>query len=302
MDFRRCNRIKGDEIFLVMSLKQLRTQGLESVWGYLNPINIIFDLWLKRGLISQFVKRDVLSRYKGSYLGIFWSFLYPLLMLSVYTFVFSVIFKAKWGISMTESKVEFALTLFCGIIAFNIFSETVNQAPRLILNNPNFVKKVIFPLEILPIVSIGSALIHSFISLIILLVGVAIFMHTLSWTIAYIPIVIFPLILMTLGISWFLASIGVFVRDIGYAIGIVTQILFFLTPVFYPISVVPKAFQTIMRLNPLSVIVEDFRRVVIWGMQPDWPWLGLVTIISLLIAVSGYIWFNKCKKVFADVI
>lgn len=278
------------------------SEEVESTRAFLNPKNIILNLWSKRDLIWQFIWREVLGRYRGSYLGILWSLFNPLLMLSVYTFVFSIIFKAKWGVSITESKAEFALTMFCGIIAFNIFSECIMHAPRVVINNPNFVKKVVFPLEILPIITLGSALIHSLISLVILVVGIIFFMGTVSWTIIYVPLILVPLSLITLGISWFLASLGVFIRDIGYAIGVVIQILFYVTPVFYPINAVPKAFQGIMRLNPLSVIVEDFRRAIMWGMQPDWPWFTVVTILSIIIAFSGYTWFIKCKKVFADVI
>jgi lipopolysaccharide transport system permease protein len=274
----------------------------ESIWRYAHPWRLVLHFVKRRDLIWQFTLREVQGRYRGSYLGILWAFITPLLQLTVYTFVFSVIFKARWGPSESESFMDFALILFSGMIAFNVFSESATRAPTLILSNPNYVKKVVFPLEILPVSVLGSALIHSLLSLGIVIVGLLLSSGTLHGTLLYLPLVYLPLIALTLGVSWSLASLGVFIRDIGNFVGIAVTLLFFLTPIIYPMSAVPETIQPVLRLNPLSVIVEDFRRVVIWGLPPDWLWLGSVTLVSALVMLGGYMWFMKIKRAFADVI
>lgn len=266
-----------------------------------NPIAIMVNLWKYRELIVQFAKRDVITRYKGSYLGILWSFLTPLLMLTIYTFVFSEVFKAKWGVE-SGSKAEFALVLFCGLIAFNLFSECINRAPGLILNNVNYVKKVVFPLEILPVSLLGSALVQAAISLLILIVGLGALMGVFNWTMVFLPLVLTPLLLFILGLSWFFASLGVYLRDIGQFIGVLTQALMFMTPIFYPASSVPEKYRVVFFVNPIYYVVEDMRRIVIWGQMPDWNWLFVGMFIGLIVAIFGYMWFRKTRKGFADVI
>lgn len=253
-------------------------------------------------LINQFIKRDISSRYKGSYLGIFWSFITPILMLIIYTFVFSVIFKARWGEGVETSKFEFALILFSGLIVFNIFSEVVSKAPSLIISNVNYVKKVVFPLEILPIVSIGAALFHALISIGILIVGILLAFGTINWTIIFFPIVIFPMLLMMLGLAWLLASLGVFIRDIGQIVGVVIPALMFLSPIFYPISAIPEDLQFLYYFNPISYVVEDTRRILIYGDMPHWNWILYETIVGFIVMYLGYKWFEKTRKGFADVI
>jgi lipopolysaccharide transport system permease protein len=274
----------------------------ESAWQYVNPLTMIRNLWAQRDLLRQLTVREVMGRYKGSYLGFLWSLLTPLFTLMVYTFVFSVIFKATWGVSPSESRAEFALTLFCGLIAFNVFSECLNRAPGLIVSSPNYVKRVVFPLEILPLSVLGAALIHSLMSLVVLCLGILVFVGAIRWTVIYLPLVYLPLIGLCLGLSWFLASLGVFIRDTGYLVGVALQVLFFMTPIIYPISSVPTVLQLALRLNPLSSIVEDFRRVMMWGRAPDWPWWGAMTLLSGLVTVAGYVWFMKLKRAFADVV
>ena len=272
-----------------------------SLMQLLNPYFIIKNLWKQRELITQLIKRDTVTRYKGSYLGFLWSFFIPIFMLSVYTFVFSVILKSKWGIS-SNSKVEFAMVLFCGLNAFNIFSECINRAPGLILNSANYVKKVVFPLEILPVVIIGSAIINGAIGFLVLLVGVAILMGTFHWTVIFLPLVLLPLLLLTLGLSWFLASLGVFLRDIGQVVSVFTTAVLFLSPIFYPLSVIPQDFQIMYYWNPVSYVVEDIRRIFIWGQMPDWLWLVEGTVMGVFVAILGHAWFQKTRSGFADVI
>jgi lipopolysaccharide transport system permease protein len=266
-----------------------------------NPLVIASGLWKNSELIKQFVKREVIGRYRGSYLGIFWSSLTPLFMLAVYTFVFSVVFESRWGTG-SGSKLEFALVLFCGLTTFNIFAETVNRAPGLIVGNVNYVKKVIFPLEILPVVALGSAMVQALISLSLLLVALVFFMGVINWTIILIPLVLLPLILLSLGLGWFFASLGAYLRDVGHLIGIAVQVLMFMTPIFYSITSIPENLRWVFYLNPINNVVEDMRRVVIWGQLPNWQWLVLGTVIGGIVAVLGYAWFEKTRGGFADVL
>jgi lipopolysaccharide transport system permease protein len=279
------------------------TAQRDSARQYANPVKMGQNLWTHRELILQFTKREILSRYKGSFLGVVWSFLTPLAMLLIYTFVFSVIFKARWENTLSDSsQAGFALTLFSGLIAFNVFSECAIRAPGLIISNPNYVKKVVFPLEILPVSVLGSALVNSLISLVILLLAGLIFQAFIPWTVLLLPLMYLPLILLCLGISWFLASLGVFIRDVGQFIGVVVQVLFFMTPIFYPISAIPARLQFILYLNPLTFIVNHFRRVILWGQMPDWGEFVVITTLTAVMCLLGYVWFMKSKKTFADVV
>ena len=269
---------------------------------HLNPLKMARNLWSHRELIGQFTKRQVLQRYKGSYLGVVWSFATPLALLTVYTFVFSVIFKARWEGAITDSHAEFALALFAGLIAFNVFSESTLAAPGLIISNPNYVKKVVFPLEILPVSALGAAVINSLFSLLILLLGGLLIIGRIPLTLVYLPLMYLPLLLLCLGLGWFFASLGVFIRDIGPVLQVVVQILFFLTPIFYPISAIPERFRMFIYLNPLTFIVNHFRRVALFGQSPDWlEFLGM-TAATAVVCLLGYVWFMKSKKTFADVV
>ncbi len=279
------------------------TARQDSARQYANPVEMVRHLWQHRELIGQFTKREVLGRYKGSFLGVVWSFVTPLLMLAIYTFVFSVIFKARWGNNLSDnSQTGFALTLFTGLIAFNVFGECLNRAPGLIISNPNYVKKVVFPLEILPVSVLGSALINSLFSLVILLIANLIFHGAIPWTIIFLPLMYLPLTLLCLGLGWFLASLGVFVRDVGHLIGVVIQVLFFMTPIFYPIEALPERLRFVLYLNPLTFIINHFRRVILWGQMPDWREFLVITVLTGVVCMLGYIWFMKSKKTFADVV
>jgi len=253
-------------------------------------------------LIIQMVKREVVGRYKGSFFGLAWSFFNPILMLTIYTFVFSVVFKAKWGMGGDEGKAQFAVTLFVGLIVFNLFSEAINRAPNLILSNVNYVKKVVFPLEILPVIGIGTSLFHAVISLFVLMAGIIFFNGHINWTTILIPLIFIPLIFFILGLSWILSSLGVYMRDVGQTIGILTSVLMFLSPVFYSIDALPPRFQFWMMLNPLSFIIEQARAVLILGVMPNWRMLGLYTVAALIFMWCGFAWFQKTRKGFADVI
>lgn len=261
------------------------------------------SLWHNRQLISQMTKREVVGRYKGSTMGLAWSFFNPVFMLVVYTFVFSEIFKSRWGgVGGDESKTQFAVLLFVGMIVFSLFSEVLNRAPVLILSNINYVKKVVFPLEILPVIAMGAALFHSLISVGVLLVAFILFNGYLHWTVIFAPLVFLPLVFLALGLSWMLASLGVFLRDVGQTIGIVTSVLMFLSPVFYPVSAVPERFRPYIMANPLTFIIEQAREVLIWGHMPNWIGLGAYTLAAIAMTWAGYAWFQKTRKGFADVL
>ena len=234
-------------------------------------------------------------------MGLTWSFFNPILMLVIYTFVFSVVFKARWSAEST-SKTEFAIVLFAGLIIHGLFAECVNRAPALILSNVNYVKKIVFPLEILPWVSLASALFHAGVSLAVLLIFFLLIHLSLNWTIIFLPVLIMPLALLIMGVSWFLASIGVFIRDVGQMIGIVTTILLFLSPVFYPVSALPENLRPLLHLNPLTFIIEQVRLVLIWGKVPNWIGLVIYLACSMLVVSTGFFWFQKTRKGFADVL
>lgn len=238
-------------------------------------------------------------------MGLLWSLLNPLFMLVVYTFVFSVVFKARWSGTAAagdESRGQFAVILLAGMLVHGLFAEVANRAPTLILGNVNYVKRVIFPLEILPVVSMGAALFHASASVLVLLGGFFLFNGFIPWTIVFLPVVLFPLVMLTLGVAWILASIGVFMRDVGQFVGVMTTVLMFLSPVFFPVSAVPESLQPWMLLNPLTFVIEQVRAVLIWGRTPEWGgWLaytGGATVVAWL----GYVWFQKTRKGFADVL
>jgi lipopolysaccharide transport system permease protein len=252
-------------------------------------------------LIVQMARREVVGRYRGSVFGLLWSFFNPLLLLTVYTFVFSVVFKARWSANI-DSKSSFAIILFVGMIMFQVFSETINRAPSLILSNVNYVKKVVFPLEILPVVSLLAALFHGAVSFLVLLLAMLLLGFKISWVIIFLPIIIIPFLLFILGFAWLLASLGVYIQDVSHSIGLLTTVLMFLTPVFYSVSSLPVRYQRIISLNPIAFVIEQSRAIVIWGNYPNWATVFAFLIGSFLVALAGFAWFQRTRKGFADVL
>lgn len=253
-------------------------------------------------LILHMTKREVIGRYRGSVLGLSWSLFHPILMLAVYTFVFSFVFKARWGIEQEESKADFALVLFVGLIIHAIFAEVLNRSPRLMINHVNYVKKIVFPLEILPVVTLGAALFHGFVSAAVLLTAYALINGYIQWSALLFPLILLPFLLMTLGLAWILTSLGTYLRDIGHAIGMITTILLFLSPVFYSVSMLPEPYRALLYLNPLTFIIEQSRAVLIQGISPDYRGLFIYSVVSCLVAWCGYFWFQKTRKGFSDVL
>ena len=267
-----------------------------------SPIHMARALWSNRKLLGQLARRDVAGRYKGAAIGVAWSFLTPLLMLCVYTFVFSVVFQARWGGDLSEGRVQFALIMFVGILVHTLFSEVVNRAPGLILSNPNYVKKVVFPLEVLPVMAMASAIFHACISVLILLLALLVLNGRMEWTSIFLPIVLAPLVVLTVGVAWFLAALGVYLRDVGQITSIMTMVMLFLAPVFYPITALPEQYRWIVMANPLTFIIEQARETLIWGRSPDFAGLGLYLLVAVVVAWGGFFWFQKTRKGFADVL
>lgn len=266
-----------------------------------SPLELLGSAWRNRELIAKLIKREVVGRYRGSMLGVLWSFFHPVLMLAVYTFVFSIVFKARWNTG-SESRMAFALILFAGLLVFNLFAECVNRAPTLVLQNANYVKRVVFPLEILPIVAFGSALFHTLISLVVWLAFDAAAFGWPQGSVLLLPVVLLPLVLLSLGLAWLLASLGVFLRDIAQMVGVFTSTLIFLTPIFYPAAVLPERYRRWIYANPLTTIVEQARDVMIWGKAPNWGEWAVLSLIAGVVMWLGFAWFQKTRKGFADVL
>jgi len=268
------------------------------------PMGLLQRFFSNRSLISQMTKREVIGRYQGSVLGLFWSFLNPLFMLVIYTFVFGIVFKARWGGSGEQaSTTNFAIILFAGLIVHGLLGEMFARAPMLIVGNVNYVKKVVFPLEILPVVALGAALFHAFISVIVLLIAQIVLSATLpSITVLWLPVVVAPFLLLLLGFSWWLASLGVYLRDVNQILAPIITALLFISPVFFPSSSLPAPLRPYLFLNPITLIVEQTREVLIFGNMPDFFALAIYALVAVLFAALGLFWFQKTRKGFADVL
>ncbi len=253
-------------------------------------------------LFFQMLKRDIQKRYRGSQLGFLWAFFYPILMLLVYTFVFGIIMKVKWGIE-GQDNIDFGLILFAGLLCHGLMAEVVIGAVASITANAQYVKKVVFPLEILSLVSLSNALFHMLLGLIILL---AIFVATgnsLHWTILLVPVVLFPFVVFLLGLSWFLSVLGVYIRDLGQIVGVLMTVLMFLCSIVFPFERLPLELQPyVLWLNPLTIIVEQLRAVLLFGQFPNWQLLGLYSVGAFAMLFLGMWLFKRTRNGFADVI
>jgi lipopolysaccharide transport system permease protein len=266
-----------------------------------SPREMVASFWRNRSLVKALVQREVIGRYRGSMMGILWSFFNPVFMLIIYTFVFSVVFKARWNTG-SDSKTEFALVLFAGLIVFNLFAECFNRAPGLILSNTNYVKKVVFPLEILPWVTLGSAMFHAITSLGVWLIAYFILFGVPHITVLLVPLVFVPLLLFIMGLTWILASLGVYLRDVSQFVGVFTTVLMFLSPIFYPASALPEKYRNFLLLNPLTPAIEQARQVLFWGKLPNMTLLAVYLLGAAFVAWLGFVWFQKTRKGFADVL
>jgi lipopolysaccharide transport system permease protein len=259
-------------------------------------------IWQNRELLWKLTQREVLGRYRGSALGLGWSFITPLAMLAVYTFVFSQVFKSRWGNLEQSGPLTFAVNLFAGLIVFNFFSECVNKAPGLIVANPNYVKKVVFPLHVLGGVAVGSAGFHALTSLLILMVFELLAFRSLPWTIFLLPLVWLPLFLGSLACTWLLSALGVFLRDINQLIGVALNMLMFLSPIFFPLSALPPLWKPVLGLNPLAILIEQTRQVVVIGKLPTFWLISIAITVTFLFCEISFRIFQESKRAFADVL
>lgn len=261
----------------------------------------IATLTRNRHLISQLVAREFAARYRGSVLGIFWAVVTPLVMVLVFTFIFGVVFQARWGPG-EDGTGDFALNLLVGLMIHTIFAEAFIRAPTLILSQPSYVKKVVFPLEILPVVAVASALVTAAIGLCVVVVVNLFVNGVVAPTLVFLPLVIAPYALLVCGLVLFVSAVGVFVRDLGQIVSLISTVALFISPVFYPASAVPEGFRTYIYLNPLSFIVEQARAVVLYDRLPDFAGLALYAMAALAVAAAGLLWFQATRKGFADVV
>ena len=260
------------------------------------------SLWGNRELIGRMARRDIAARYRGTAGGFLWAVVTPIVMLAVYTFVFSVIFNAKWGSAPDQSRTQFALVLYAGLLMHGLLAEVLNGAPGLVAAHANYVKKVVFPLDVLSAVSLCAALFQCAIGVLVLLAASWLFNGSVPLTAPLIVVVLVPLSVCALGLAWFAAALGVYVRDLGQVMLVATSILLFMSPVFFPVTAIPAEFRGVIQLNPLTFIIEQAREVLIWGRLPDWQGLALYTLGAVLVAWLGYAWFQATRKGFADVL
>lgn len=261
-----------------------------------SPLRMVADLWQHRYLLGQLIKRDVLLRYRGAMFGLLWIFLSPLFMLMIFAFVFGQVFQARWP--QQESGIPFWLLLYSGLITFNVFAETVSRAPGAVRGYPSFVKKIIFPVQILPMVPLGAALVHGAFNLLILLLALAATGH-LHGQIVLFPVLMLPVLLLALGLSWFVAAWGVFIKDMTQILPMFVQMLMFLSPVFYPVSAVPSALRALFYINPLGASIEATRAVVT-GQPIAWGAWSVTLVVCLVAAIAGNAFFQHSREEFAD--
>lgn len=256
-------------------------------------------LWLEKNLLALMVKRDCIGRYKGSFLGMLWPMINPIGHLILYTFLFGYVLKVKFG--MTQSTGNFALYLMAGLLPWSAFSESLSRASTVILEHPNLVKRVVFPLQILPLIPIFSAIVTESIAFALLLIAVLISMHSIPITVLFVPLIVVAQFLLTSGICWIIGSLSVFVRDIRHMMALGLSAWMYATPIVYPATALPEPARFLLWVNPMAGIVTDYRRCLLDGLPPDWPHFAMYAIAGLILFVIGLNFFEKTQKTFADV-
>lgn len=262
----------------------------------MNPIRICSDIWRHRYLLGQLVKRDVLLRYRGAMFGVLWIFLSPLLMLAIFAYVFGEVFQARWP--QQHGTLPFWVLLYVGLITFNVFSETVSRAPASVRGYPSYVKKIIFPVQILPLVPLGASLVHGAFNFLILLAALA-WVGGFHWQVLLLPLLLLPIFLLASGLSWFTAAWGVFIKDMTQIVPMLVQMLLFLSPVFYPVSAVPAALRPVYLFNPMGTVIEASRACVT-GQPIDVGRWGVALVFGLSASILGYAFFQHSREEFAD--
>lgn len=254
-----------------------------------------------RGLIAQLAKREFSARYRGSFFGGTWSIIYPLLIVLIFWFVFGIVFKTRWGVQQVSDG-DYIVIAMVGMIIHGLFVEVLGKSPSLVLAQPSYVKKVIFPLEILPITALLSALINAAIMFAIILAAAVLVRGALPWTVLLVPVVLLPFVIFLVGVALFFSSIGVYVRDLQQVVVLIGMAALFMAPIFYPLTTVPESYRWLLWLNPLTFIVEQTRGVALFGELPDWSGLGLYALAAIAFTWAGLVWFQRIRKGFADVL
>lgn len=263
----------------------------------------LVNLYKSKDLLIELTKRDFQQRYKGSLLGVIWALLSPLLMLGVYSFIFVSVFKSRWGNSSVEDgNMLYTMMIFAGLVPFQIFSESVNRSVSLLAQSANYIKKVVIPIEILPASIVLSTVINSTFSIALLVVGKLLFLNTPNWTLVFLPLVLIPILLLSLGFALIVASFGIYLRDLVYIVGLIVNILFYMSPIFYSPEALPEKFRFIIHLNPISPIINYFRDVFVNGELFTISSYLISLLISFVFFILGLIIFNYLRKGFADVI
>lgn len=291
---------RNSDTALVDNMSYISSQQL-ALSEFLLPWKIVTRLAPHASLLMQFTKREMQKRYQGTLLGLCWSFFTPLLMLAVYSIVFGFIFRGSYG-HPGETKMQFVLGLFCGMLVWELIASAFAGAPMLIVHNANLVTKVIFPLEILPIAMILSALVHTLIGFTPLLLLIIISQGTISLSALTLILIFVPVVLYCLGLTWMLSALGVFLRDIGAAMPAIITVLMFASAIFFPMTAIPQAWRWVMMLNPGAVLISMARNALVFGALPHWGTLALQILISFFVATIGYAFFMKVKSAFADVL
>ncbi|HUE81776.1 MAG TPA: ABC transporter permease [Pyrinomonadaceae bacterium] len=251
-------------------------------------------------LIFSLARRELVGRYRGSLLGLVWALVTPFVMIGIFTFIFAGIFGARFG--STSSHWDYALYLFCGLLPWTMFQETVQQSANTIVSKANLVKRVVFPLETLPVAQTLAAAGNQLIGTIALLVACIVLRRQFHLTALWLPALLIPQVVLALGVAWLIASLGVFLRDIAQGVALLLTAWFFLTPIIYPESVVPEHFRTLIKINPFTPLITSYRRTFLEGLGPDWPGLAYFALFAVVCFLFGYWWFARTRKNFADVI
>lgn len=288
-----------------MSEVVIRSASPPPLREHLDPLKLVASLWSHRELIGSFASRELLERHKGALLGVAWNILSPLLQLGVFTVVFGFIFGSRWNKGDLPAHLDFPLTYFAGQCIFHVFAESTSRAPTLVSGKPNLVRKVVFPLEILPVTVVYAGLVHALISIGLLLVMLAIVggISALHWQILLLPVVLLPLVMWSMGVAWALSAIGAIIRDVRHVVTVLVQLLMFLTPLFYQIDRIPPEHRVVrwcIGHNPMSVLVESARQVLLWGEMPNWTSLAWVTALGAIVMLGGHALFSMMRRSMAD--
>lgn len=272
-------------------------------YGTVSPAAMIWSVWQHRLLIATMTKRALIARYKGSVMGVFWTLINPILMLSIYAFMFLFVFTPKWRVtSDAAGESSFVSILFTGLIVHAFIAEVIGSGPNIINSNVNFVKKIIFPLEILSVVSVAAAFVNCMVAWLVLVCMQSFIGGQMHLTMLLFPLILLPFAVLALGLSWAIASLGVFLRDISQVASFIVSAALFLSPIFFPVSALPQFLQFWIQLNPITFIVEQARKVMIYGELPDLTGGVIYSLVAFFVACAGFFMFQKLRKGFADVL